>query len=519
MLRKNKRIGWMLAAVALSAVLWQGSARAGIPQPGIVLYGQVSNESGTPLYDGTLTFTYSPVGGGDPLVISARLRTIDGPGGPYSYRALLPFELATEMFAASNTAVPVTPDAVEYVREGQVSGTNVTMTHNIFLSTGDISSAQRVDVCVGCASIVKTVHSADTNEDYKFSLSEFLRVVEFYRATPGHDYHVNPATRDGYAVGAGAKTGYPHTGDYINGADWAVNVNELLRMIDLFTSTPNHTYNMNLSSEDGFDKYLGGGQAKSLRVQTPSRITMRRTVRGGAPGAGSVLDFSLQVDGHLTDGLSGMAVTENLPENWTISATDDGAGTFISPEVGAGGAVDFAWMQTPGVPYQTAYRVSVPPGANIAKDIATLSGTGFYRTKSSSGENRIDFQQSIEMADLDGDGILDAHETFGDADGDGIPNFIDIDSDNDGLSDAFEASYDGDPNTLDTHDTVMNPHGGDLDPYSADTDGDGMTDAEEIYRGTDPTKVDAENLPLGGGMLGLALGVAGMLALRRKKRQ
>lgn len=515
--RKNKRLGWMLTAIVLSAAMWHGAAHAGIPQPGIVLYGQVSDENGVPLHNGELTFTYTPSLGGDPIDVTARLRTIDGPGGPYSYRALLPFEAATEMFPATGDAVPVTMDAVEYVREGQVSGTSVTMTHNVFLSTTDISSAQRVDVCVGCDPVVKTVHSADTNEDYRFSLSEFLRVVEFYRATPGHDYHVNAASRDGYAVGDGPKTGYPHTGDYIEGADWKMGVNELLRMIDLFTSTPDHTYSMNLESEDGFQKGFSAKSAPAVK-SAASQLTMRRTVRGGAIGAGPVLDFTLQVDGAVSDGLSGMAVTEALPEGWTISATSQNSGALIAPEPGDGGSVDFAWMQAPTFPYTTAYQVAFTPGTNVAADFANLSGAGFYRTRTTAGEYVVPFGQDMESADTDGDGILDFIESAGDADGDGIANFIDIDSDNDGLSDDFEAGYDGDGGSLDPFDPDFNPGGGDLDPYNSDTDGDGLSDGAEIYHGTDPGKPDAKAaLPVGSaGFIG-ALALAGVLALRRRK--
>lgn len=62
--------------------------------------------------------------------------------------------------------------------------------------------------------------------------------------------------------------------------------------------------------------------------------------------------------------------------------------------------------------------------------------------------------------DEDGDGILDHHEGLpeDDADGDGIPNYLDLDSDGDGIPDAVEAG-DDDPLTL-----------------PVDSDGDGIPD-------------------------------------------
>lgn len=79
--------------------------------------------------------------------------------------------------------------------------------------------------------------------------------------------------------------------------------------------------------------------------------------------------------------------------------------------------------------------------------------------------------------DTDGDGIPDSIEGEGDADGDGIPNYLDLDSDGDGILDSIELlgdpDEDGVPNFLDT-----------------DSDGDGIGDEIE---GTDD--VDNDGLP------------------------
>jgi hypothetical protein len=102
--------------------------------------------------------------------------------------------------------------------------------------------------------------------------------------------------------------------------------------------------------------------------------------------------------------------------------------------------------------------------------------------------------------DLDGDEILDSAETNADADGDGVPNYLDTDSDDNGIPDATEgvgdADGDGTPNYKDTDDdndgftdaTEIDGNGGapldtdgdGLDDYrDADSDGDGVQDASE----------------------------------------
>ena len=74
--------------------------------------------------------------------------------------------------------------------------------------------------------------------------------------------------------------------------------------------------------------------------------------------------------------------------------------------------------------------------------------------------------------DLDNDGIPNTEEGTGDADGDGILNYLDLDSDNDGIPDVVE----GGDGALDTNGDGMIDEN---DTGFADTDEDGMADASE----------------------------------------
>ncbi len=115
--------------------------------------------------------------------------------------------------------------------------------------------------------------------------------------------------------------------------------------------------------------------------------------------------------------------------------------------------------------------------------------------------------------DTDHDGIADQVEGMGDADGDGIPNYLDDDSDGDGIPDSVEARStdpcapadtdgDGIPDFLDTDsdndglsdsDEVNVYH---TDPTKTDTDGDGVSDLGEVAgSGTDPTDSDQHDSP------------------------
>ncbi|MEZ4297208.1 MAG: MYXO-CTERM sorting domain-containing protein [Polyangiaceae bacterium] len=140
-------------------------------------------------------------------------------------------------------------------------------------------------------------------------------------------------------------------------------------------------------------------------------------------------------------------------------------------------------------------------------------------------------------ADSDDDGVIDGLEPnpSADTDGDGVINALDPDSDNDGLFDGTEMGFDcsnpatdlsagncipdADPSTKTS---PVNPdtdgggvsdgaedanHNGQLDPGEIDptaghgaddstvidSDGDGLSDAEEIFIGTDPNDADSDD--------------------------
>ncbi len=120
--------------------------------------------------------------------------------------------------------------------------------------------------------------------------------------------------------------------------------------------------------------------------------------------------------------------------------------------------------------------------------------------------------------DRDGDGRSDAEEGFGDADGDGIPDFCEEDDDGDGVPSADDGG--GDPNvdtdgdgTPDVEDPDSDNDGIDdgdqlgdadcdeiLDAYDlddtdggcADPDGDGLKNAAETDCGTEPDNADSD---------------------------
>jgi len=77
-------------------------------------------------------------------------------------------------------------------------------------------------------------HSADADGDGILSLSELLRIIQFYNAG---GLHCQKGTEDGYAPydGEDKDSTAPHESDYAP-QDWAINLSELLRAIQLYNS-------------------------------------------------------------------------------------------------------------------------------------------------------------------------------------------------------------------------------------------------------------------------------------------
>lgn len=93
-------------------------------------------------------------------------------------------------------------------------------------------------------------HSADYNRDWTISLSELLRVVQFFNL--GEIGCGNGDTEDGYVPSAADLLSCtPHSGDY--DADWLLELQELLRMIQIYNS-PNGAYFVaeEITTDDGF---------------------------------------------------------------------------------------------------------------------------------------------------------------------------------------------------------------------------------------------------------------------------
>lgn len=408
-------------------------------------------------YDSFQTATLS-------LVLQTRVQRSGVPGTAFTTRALSFLEVPVDWKLTC-----LEPDGAGNPRfsleaRATVTGASATLGWIPAAFTGLSCS---VDLVFG-ASGGMFYHAADTDHDNVFELTELLRVISLFNLTFEHSYHCAPETEDGYAPGTGGQDCGGHSGDY-NPADWRFSLSELLRMIELYAADGG-AYCYNADGEDQFQ--VGACDASKSAPEgggKPGELAAWRTVSGGVDGEGLYLDVTVHwapgEDGRLT----ALGVEEQLPAGWAFETVLDGLAPAAQPMAQASDLLAFAWLPVPEADGRFTYRVRVPGAEGLLEAVSGLKGEGVFRASAGVGEQRAPIAVT---EDLDGDGLPDELEGLLDTDGDGLVNLLDADSDGDGIADAVEGGGDGDGDGLGNYADPDSDGDGraDGDEYAAGTD-------------------------------------------------
>jgi hypothetical protein len=147
---KTKSVFEIFAVIILvGCTLFLRTTFAGIPEPGMILYGKVVDNQGGLVTAGELTWIYTAAGGADPVTVTTELRQIAGPGGPFSYRVLIPFEREIPGYPASANTIPVPPTPVQYTRIAMVTGTDISMSDMVSLSKAARGTVELITLSAG----------------------------------------------------------------------------------------------------------------------------------------------------------------------------------------------------------------------------------------------------------------------------------------------------------------------------------------------------------------------------------
>ncbi len=123
----------------------------GIPEPGLVLYGEVRNTAGGQnirLTSGTLTWSFQPTGGGNPVTVTTPLTNVHD---QFSYVLIVPCESELGGLLASSNVLKLVSPAITYARtnvwlDGQPIYLRTPSQGNITLPVTARGKMERIDL-------------------------------------------------------------------------------------------------------------------------------------------------------------------------------------------------------------------------------------------------------------------------------------------------------------------------------------------------------------------------------------
>lgn len=159
-------------------------------------------------------------------------------------------ELGIESGSAPFTGSFVPEEALSlFIGEGMQGIWSLTVADSQAGNTGALNNWGMTfnNTCQDYSESLEVPHSVDTDANGKISLSELLRVIQFFNSD---GFYCQAGTEDGYSPGPGDISCPGHDSDY-NPRNWRISRSELLRAIQFFNSNGYHRCAAE-NPEDGF---------------------------------------------------------------------------------------------------------------------------------------------------------------------------------------------------------------------------------------------------------------------------
>lgn len=189
---------------------------AGIPHPGITLYGVILDETGAErLTSGPLEFTYTPSGGGNTVTVSTSLADLDG---GFSYVLTIPVEEAIGEFTVSPNTIGLPADSVTYNRSAKIGQVDLEIDPGSISTTLDPDQHRGVIQRLDMKATGPTLATEDLNRDgfvngrdimfwFQYWMRPGPTIYDFDRSgrIDGRDLlHMIQSTRPGPGMGGAA---------------------------------------------------------------------------------------------------------------------------------------------------------------------------------------------------------------------------------------------------------------------------------------------------------------------------
>lgn len=142
---------WIVVAAFIGCWLWTASTLAGIPEPNLILYGSVTNATGSILLaSGGVNWTAA--GGGSSATVASTIASVNG---QFFYVARIPFETrfaGNLTFTLTTNTLPLTASPISFTRSATVNGVAAMLvspaSNNFTFSKADRGRIERVDLLV-----------------------------------------------------------------------------------------------------------------------------------------------------------------------------------------------------------------------------------------------------------------------------------------------------------------------------------------------------------------------------------
>ena len=108
-----------------------------IPEPGLYLYGYIRDDSCLLAGGAKMTWSFTPVRGGDAVSVRTLVRPIENESNLYVYRALVPLSTPIKGIPAPKNKIRVSYQPDRYVRSLTIEGSSLVKTDPIMLSARD----------------------------------------------------------------------------------------------------------------------------------------------------------------------------------------------------------------------------------------------------------------------------------------------------------------------------------------------------------------------------------------------
>jgi len=145
----------VLVSRMLLVVLFAGmvsiQADAGIPEPGVILYGKVISPEGNLITEGSLTWVYRPAASQDHVTVTTDLYELYAQNDVFSYVVRIPAQQSVEGIPVQTDALLLDETAVSYTRSASYAEKTLAFdgASTVALSLAERGVVERVDLYLG----------------------------------------------------------------------------------------------------------------------------------------------------------------------------------------------------------------------------------------------------------------------------------------------------------------------------------------------------------------------------------